>query len=112
VIVGTGRLEPIELGALVPYAEDGSTLHVWAWSKSTKCRVFKDTRLWPHERFALSPDGQWLVWASGNVLDLTSGEKSKIASTTSTMPGESWSGFKTSSSPRMAVAWRCSCPTQ
>lgn len=78
IIVGTGRLEPIELGAHVPYSQDGSTLHLWDWSKSPKSRVFKDTRLWAHERVALSPDGRWLVWASGKVLDLTTEEHTKI----------------------------------
>lgn len=78
VIVGTGQADPIELGAHVPYSQAGHTLHVWDWSKSKASRVFKDTRLSPDDKFAVSPDGRWLVWASGAVLDLTSGEKTKL----------------------------------
>lgn len=78
IIVGSGRLTPIELGAQIPYSEYGTTLHLWDWSKSTKSRVLKDTRLWLHERFAISPDGKWFVWASGVILDLNTGERTKI----------------------------------
>jgi len=78
IIVGTGRAEPIELGAEVPYEESGHTLHVWDWSKSRVSRVMKDARLWPDDRFVLSPDGKRLVWAMGDVLDLATGDRSKI----------------------------------
>jgi WD40 repeat protein len=78
VIVGTGRAEPIELGAEVPYSDRGDTLHVWDWSKSRTSRVMKDIRLWPEDRFVLSPDGKLLVWAKGDVLDLATGERSTI----------------------------------
>jgi WD40 repeat protein len=78
VIAGTGRAEPIALGAEVPLEQGGHTLHVWDWSKSPMSRVFKDTRLWPDEVFAVSPDGKTLVWANGKILDLVSGEQSKI----------------------------------
>ncbi len=78
VIVGTGRAEPIALGAEVPHEQAGDTLHVWDWSKSPMSRVIKDTRLWPDEVFAVSPDGRTFVWANGKILDLASGEQSKI----------------------------------
>lgn len=78
IIVGTGRAEPIELGAEVPYEERGDTLHVWDWSKSKLSHVMKDTRLWPDDQFTLSPDGKLLVWARGDILDLATGARSKI----------------------------------
>jgi hypothetical protein len=78
IIIGTGRQEPIELGAEVPYENRGDTLHVWDWSKSPQSRVMKDVRLWPEQVFCLSPDGTQLVWAKGDVLNLTSGERSTI----------------------------------
>ncbi len=78
IIVGTGRADPIELGAEVPYEESGHTLHVWDWTKSGLSRVLKDTRLWPHDQFVLSPDGKLLVWAKGDILELTNGGRSKI----------------------------------
>lgn len=78
IIVGTGRAEPIELGAEVPYGERGDTLHVWDWSKSKLSHVMKDTRLWPDDQFTLSPDGKLLVWARGDILVLATGERSKI----------------------------------
>jgi WD40 repeat protein len=78
ILVGTGRQESIELGAEVPYTSGGDTLHVWDWSKSRQSRVMKDIRLWPEQRFCLSPDGTLLVWAKGDVLNLTNGERSTI----------------------------------
>jgi hypothetical protein len=78
IIVGTGRAEPIELGAEVPYEESGHTLHVWDWSKSGSSRILKDTRLWPDDQFVLSPDGKLLVWARGDILDLTNGARSTL----------------------------------
>jgi hypothetical protein len=78
IIIGTGQKDPIELGAQIPYSQEGNTLHIWDWSQSTKSRVFKDTRLWTHERFDLSPEGRWLVWASGTILDLSTGDKTTI----------------------------------
>lgn len=78
IIVGTGQGEPLDLGARVPYSQGGHTLHIWDWSTSPKSRVMKDTRLWPHEIFALSPDGKQLVWANGTILDLASEARSKI----------------------------------
>jgi len=78
VFVGTGRAEPIALGAEVPYTPAGDTLHIWDWSKSPLSRVMKDIRLWPTDVFAVSPDGKTLVIASGKVIDLASGEISKI----------------------------------
>lgn len=78
IIVGTGRAEPIELGAEVPYEESGHTLHVWDWSKSGLSRVMKDVRLWPDDQFVLSPDGKLLLWATGDVLDLTNGKRLKF----------------------------------
>ena len=38
----------------------------------------KDVRLWPDDQFVLSPDGKLLVWAKGDILDLSNGERSKI----------------------------------
>jgi WD40 repeat protein len=78
IIVGTGRANPIELGAEVPYEQSGHTLHMWDWSKSGVSRVMKDVRLWPDDEFVLSPDGRLLVWAKGDILDLTTGERSKV----------------------------------
>jgi hypothetical protein len=78
VIVGTGRREPIELGANVPYSEYGDTLHVWNAAESKTSRVWKDVRLWEHQRFALTPDGRTLLWSRGEVLDLVSAGKSHI----------------------------------
>jgi hypothetical protein len=78
VIVGTGQVDPLDLGARIPYSQGGHTLHIWDWSKSPVSRVMKDTRLWPHEVFALSPDGKQLVWANGTILDLASEARSKI----------------------------------
>jgi WD40 repeat protein len=78
VIVGTGRAEPIALAAEVPYSQSGDTLHIWDWSKSPLSRVMKDVRLWPHDVFAVSPDGKTLIWASGRTLNLNTGETSQI----------------------------------
>lgn len=78
VMVATGRVEPIRLGAHIPYSEGGDTLHVWNWSKSPLSRVLKDVRLWEHQRFALSPDGRLLVWSNGDILDLETNERSRI----------------------------------
>jgi len=78
IIVGTGGQEPIELGAEVPYESRGDTLHVWDWSRSRQSKVMKDIRLWPDQRICVSPDGTWLVMAKGDVVNLTTGEKSTI----------------------------------
>src|SRR5260370_2279259 len=78
IIVGTGSKEAIELGAEVPYASRGYTLHVWDWSKSRQSRMMKDVRLLPDQTFCLSPDGTLLAWANGDVLNLTNGERSTI----------------------------------
>jgi WD40 repeat protein len=78
IIVGTGGLEPIELGAEVPYGSRSDTLHVWDWSKSRKSRVMKDIHLSPDQSFCLSPDGTQLVWAKGDVVNLSNGERSTI----------------------------------
>lgn len=78
IIVGTGGQEPIELGAEVPYESRGDTLHVWDWSKSRRSRVMKDVRLLPDQTFCLSPDGTLLVWAKGDVVNLTNGERLTI----------------------------------
>jgi WD40 repeat protein len=78
VIVGTGGLEPIELGAEVPYTSRSDTLHVWDWSRSRKSRVMKDIHLSPDQSFCRSPDGTRLVWAKGDVVNLTNGERSTI----------------------------------
>src|SRR5947207_3199776 len=77
-IVGRGRQEPMELGAEVAYLDRGETLNVWEWSKSQQSRVMKDIRLWPDQTFCLSPDGTLLGWATGDVLNLTSGARSTI----------------------------------
>ncbi|MDB5387258.1 MAG: protein kinase [Planctomycetaceae bacterium] len=78
VIVGMGKQNPIKLGARVPYLQGGDTLHVWDWSKSPLSRVMKETRLWVHDVFAVSPDGKQVVWADGKILDLTTGDQSQI----------------------------------
>jgi hypothetical protein len=78
IIVGAGRQEPIELGAEVPYESRGDTLHVWDWSRSKLSKVMKDVRLWPEQRVCISPDGTQLVWAKGDVVNLTNGERSTI----------------------------------
>ena len=78
IIVGTGRQDPLKLGAEIPHSQEGNTLHIWDWSKSPMSQVKPETRLWPHEIFALSPDGKQLVWANGTILDLASGTRSKI----------------------------------
>ena len=78
IIVGTGGLEPIELGAEVPYASRSDTLHVWDWSRSRKSRVMKDVHLLAGQSFCLSPDGTQLVWAKGDVVNLTNGGRSTI----------------------------------
>jgi len=57
VLVGTGGLEPIELGAEVPYGSRSDTLHVWDWSKSRKSRVMKDVHLLADQSFASPPTG-------------------------------------------------------
>lgn len=77
VIVGTGRLDPIHLGESVPFEENGNWLHVWNWSRSLVSRVYK-VGLPAEDRFAVSPDGRWLVWSKGDVLDLETGERSTI----------------------------------
>jgi WD40 repeat protein len=53
-------------------------LHVWDWSRSKQSKVMKDVRLWPEQRICVSPDGTQLVWAKGDVVNLTSGERSTI----------------------------------
>jgi hypothetical protein len=78
IIVGTGGLESIDLGSEVPYLSRSDTLHVWDWSRSPQSRVMKDIRLLPEQRFCLSPDGTLLVWAKGDVLNLTTGVRSTI----------------------------------
>ena len=78
VMVATGQRDPLQLGAHAPYRLGGHTLHIWDWSKSSLSRVEKDTRLWAHELFALSPDGRHLVWPKGKVIHLATGEESKI----------------------------------
>ena len=78
IIIATGHADPIDLGTEVPYEPAGDTLHIWDWSKSPTSRVMKDTRLWPLDVVALSPNGQNLVWANGKVLNLNSGEETKI----------------------------------
>ena len=78
IIVGNGGQEPIELGAEVPYANAGATLHVWDWSESQQSRVMKNIPLCPDDVFCLSPDGTSLVWAKGDILNLTNGERSTI----------------------------------
>ena len=78
IIVGTGRKDPLKLGAEIPHSQEGNTMHIWDWSKSPVSQVMAETRLWPHEIFALSPDGKQLVWAKGTILDLASGTRTKI----------------------------------
>jgi WD40 repeat protein len=78
IIVGTGGQEPIELGAEVPYESGGNTLHVWDWSRSKLSKVLKDIRLFPDQKICVSPDGTWLVMAKGDVVNLTTGERSTI----------------------------------
>jgi hypothetical protein len=78
ILVGNGGPEPIELGAEVPYKNRGNTLHVWDWSKSRQSRVMKGIGLLPDQVFCLSPDGTLLVWAKGDVLNLTNDERSTI----------------------------------
>jgi hypothetical protein len=70
IIVCTGQKDPLELDSRIPYSQSGHTLHIWDWSKSPVSRAVQDTRLWPHEIFALSPDGKQLIRANGTVLDL------------------------------------------
>jgi dipeptidyl aminopeptidase/acylaminoacyl peptidase len=77
VIVGTGRREPIRLGESVPYGENGNWLHVWNWSQAPVSRVY-EIGLHEEQRFALSPDGRWLVWSKGDVLDLETEERTTI----------------------------------
>jgi WD40 repeat protein len=38
----------------------------------------KDIRLWPDQRICLSPDGTQFMWAKGDILNLTTGERSTI----------------------------------
>jgi hypothetical protein len=78
ILVATGGLEPLELGADVPYDSRADTLHVWNWSQSTRSQVWPEVRAWVEQRFCLSPDGTWLVWRHGDVLNLVTGERSKI----------------------------------
>lgn len=78
VIVANGGMKPIHLGEFVPYREAGSFLHVWDWSKSPMSRVLPRTHLGEKNRIAISPDGQRLVWAKGDILDLETGTRSKI----------------------------------
>lgn len=78
VIVVTGRKDPLKLGAEIPYSQSGDTLHFWDWSKSPLSQMMPGTRLWPHEIFALSPDGKQFVWANGTILELASGTRSRI----------------------------------
>ncbi|MBS0263086.1 MAG: WD40 repeat domain-containing protein [Planctomycetes bacterium] len=78
IIVSTGRNEPIELGAEILYSQGGDTLHVWDWTKSSRSRVLNDIRLRADDKVCLSPDGTRLVWARGDVVHLTTGERSTI----------------------------------
>jgi hypothetical protein len=78
IIVATGQKVPLRLGQYVPHSQKGSTLHVWNWSESNESRVYENIRLWPHEEFAVTPDGKQLVWPSGRVLDLETQQETKI----------------------------------
>jgi hypothetical protein len=96
ILVGTGGREAIELEAEVPYGSVADTLHVWDWSRSRQSRVMKNVRLLPDQRFCLSPDGTRLVWANGDVLNLTNEER-----TTIDLGGESHVGRHGDTLPRI-----------
>jgi hypothetical protein len=78
VLVANGSDTPVSLGDRVPYFAAKDSLHVWNWERSEHSRVVKDFEFGTHHAAALSPDGRIVVRADGEVLDLTSGEKSKI----------------------------------
>ena len=76
ILIANGGKEPVRLGSVT--REGGGVLHVWDWSKGTLSRVLPDVEFWGTETVALSPDGKQLVWARGDILDLHTGEKSRI----------------------------------
>lgn len=78
VIVGSGLKEPLPLGACVPYQQGGHLLHVWDWSKADTSRVFKNIQFTQNHRYAVSPDGKWLVSSRGEIIDLVTGGREEI----------------------------------
>src|SRR4029077_9492709 len=50
----------------------------WDGSKSPVSRVLPDIEFWGTECVALSPDGTQLVWARGDILNLETGERTRI----------------------------------
>jgi len=78
IIAANGGHDPIHLGAWIPYRELGNFLHVWDWSKSPLSRVVPQARLLMDDCIAASPTGELLVWASGSVLNLGTGQRSNV----------------------------------
>jgi WD40 repeat protein len=76
VIVANGGKKPLHLGSAT--REHGGLLHVWSWSKGAMSCVLPKVEFWGNDHVAISPDGKWLVWARGDILDLQTGKSTRI----------------------------------
>jgi WD40 domain-containing protein len=75
VLVSTGAVEPIDLGARQPW-NDKTTLHIWDWAKSTKSKPLDAVA---DRSMTLSPDGKKVVTNDGRAIDTTTGEVTRLA---------------------------------
>lgn len=78
VMVANGTRRPVSLGTRVPDGESVESLHVWNWSQSPRSRVLPKVKLSTGQRIAISPDGKFLLWATGDMLNLETGRKTAI----------------------------------
>lgn len=78
VMVATGHQESLPVGAYLSYRRPGSKLHVWNWNQSTQSQVIDGVEFLPYDLVALTPDGKRLLWANGELLDLTTKATTQI----------------------------------
>ena len=78
VMVSNGPDRPLKLGEAIKQEESSGKLHVWDLKKSQESRVIPGFEFWATRSTTISPDGQWLLWNNGDILNLQTEERSKI----------------------------------
>src|SRR5436190_15567710 len=74
VLVSAGGDQPIALGGRGAYVANG-LLHVWDWSKSPDSRPLS---IRSGKKMVVSPDGQRIVLADGQLIDVAAGAVKKV----------------------------------
>jgi WD40 repeat protein len=76
VIVANGGKKSLQLGSAT--RDPDGLLHIWNWSKGTMSRVLPTVEFGQNDHVAISPDGKWLIWARGDMIDLQTGKRARI----------------------------------